>query len=185
MECPTCGYVMDAFDSHCPRCARLGEQAKTPAVQQAERQEVVETVDQMMPRLQARAAMRPQPIRYAPPLGWPLTILIWLALVFNGLFLLVLTIGIIAYQHKTTSQADSSAVGGVGLLVAFFPAINIISLIAILRCQRWGFWVYTVFTVLPAVSTLLTRSLNIPLLILLAPAIAIFILALTRWDEFD
>lgn len=29
MECPTCGYVMDAFARTCPRCARLGKRAET------------------------------------------------------------------------------------------------------------------------------------------------------------
>ena len=29
MECPVCGYLMDAFDIECPRCKRLGEKAPT------------------------------------------------------------------------------------------------------------------------------------------------------------
>lgn len=31
MDCPRCGYVMSEFDVECPRCARLGAQARATA----------------------------------------------------------------------------------------------------------------------------------------------------------
>ena len=60
MICPTCGYMMEAFDKECPRCAKLAEaraQAPTPPT----------PPDMQPPWAQHQPPLQPTPTVSQPP----------------------------------------------------------------------------------------------------------------------
>ena len=211
MDCPKCGYILDPFESSCPRCARLGDKAAPGAATAtapppAKDQAVVDAINKIAPKVQANAVPqanvaqqqvpgqppirrpRQEVIATGPVLGWPLTILLWIYAGLLGLYLLSFTIRMILLQSSISDSNLSSMIGGAGLIVIGAPLLVFCAIIAMLRCKLWGFWVFTIFTILPIILAYIFIGMNIVSIILTifaAPAIAIFVLAITKYDEFD
>lgn len=186
MECPKCGYMLDPFEASCPRCARQHTPGATavqpePSPQHAE---VLKTLDALEPRLQQRAARQPAPIRYAPTLGWPLTIALWLLIAYHGLLfgaVVLLAVGI-----QAMNPGDKHV--GVPLLVFFgtFPGMNLAGAIGMLRCQRWGFYLFMVFTVGPlSLLLLLGAHFNWFGLFGICFSALVFLLVLGKFNELE
>lgn len=181
MECKQCGYVMQEYEAECPRCSRLkAKGAAVPGPRQA-----AAAAGPAVPRYMTQR----EPIPDGPEYGWPLTILIWTVLLMNGgevlFYMLVMFLGLGANAGAFT----------VGLLMNFSPIIGIVALIYILKGQRWGVYVYAGRAVMPAFMGLMfmgtmegSGGILSKLLILVVdilPALAIFVMVMNRWDQFE
>jgi len=206
MDCPKCGYILDPFESSCPRCARLGDKAAPGAATAtapppAKDQAVVDAISKIAPKVQGGAVPQQQvpgqpPIRRprqeviatGPPLGWPLTILLWIYVVLLGLYVLGFSIMMILAQSAIRDANTSSMLGGVGLIYIGGPVLMLLAVIAMLRCKLWGLWFITITTVGPLVLEMIFAGfsvLTIISLIFCAPSIAIIILGFMKYEEFD
>lgn len=189
MDCPQCGFVLDAFSEECPRCARmrakgisapatasspapsLSTQAKTAVQETAQSIKVVPLI-----RL---------PVMDTPELGWPLTILLWLVIGLHGLLLLMLVLSSINTSSDMSGEV-AGAIAGIKIVLAIGLVIRLAALIGILRCKRWAFYFFTFFSVVPAFFTLMRGGGDfLQLALNVVPAIAIFFLVLSQWDEFE
>ncbi|MHB9025755.1 MAG: hypothetical protein ACYC7E_16565 [Armatimonadota bacterium] len=184
MECPQCGYVMDDFQTTCPRCARMG----VTNVAVAEREKVIAPGDDVPAETSVRTFQREAPIRFVPTQGWPLYIALWIVILLNGY---LVTLNVCAYfDVNLPGMAPLSDRKAFFLMLfpGFFPAVRLISAIGMLRAQQWGFYVFCVFSVIPAVLTLMSgvKAFTPREMILnVIPAIVVFFLALARWQDFD
>jgi len=211
MDCPQCGYVMDPFEEECPRCKRLGTKAGVAPPAGTRTQPPAEPALSSMPAPPPSASaprpatlgtqatnvardtvqsMRPEPLFNidAPDIGWPLTILLWIVIIFNSLVVAVVILGAIGVQLFLNNDQATHAVGALMWLILLVPAVQLISAIAMLRCQRWGFYLYCLFVVGPVFLGLMLHGIPtnyLRLAIETIPAVGIFILVLSKWDMFE
>ncbi|OPZ81271.1 MAG: hypothetical protein BWY76_03083 [bacterium ADurb.Bin429] len=188
MDCPQCGYVMDPFESTCPKCAKAG---RTGAATAAPAVAAPPVAPQYQPPPEPAKSMpapkqirRPQPRdTYEPPLGWFLTILLWIVAGLNGLGLLFLLIGSLVVHSLTSGEGGA---GAIALFLAIIPGIRMAACIGMLRGGRWGFWLFCVFSVIPVGLSIMTGNMTIWRFIFDAlPALLIFFLALGKMDELE
>jgi len=183
MECTRCGYVMQEYEKECPRCSRMGAKpapAGRPQPAGAPGGGV------------ATAGYVPRPVYEeedyddAPALGWPLTVLLWAELLKSIGELLFIVIGIYIVT-------GSIVLIGVALALFFTPVLKVAGLVALLREQRWGLYVYCFTTVAPAFLYLMvgasmgggTIGYVLALAVDILPAIAVFYLAMTKWEILE
>jgi len=178
---------MDPFERACPKCAKAGRAAAGPAVAAPPvAPQYQPPPEPARPQPAPRQIRRPQPREtYDPPLGWPLTILLWVVAVVNGLGLLVLVIGALV-AHVAFGGGGGAGVWTIALFFAIAPGIRVAACIGMLRGGRWGFWLFCVFSVIPVGLAFMFGSMTIWRFIFDAlPALLIFFLALGKMDELE
>jgi hypothetical protein len=190
MECPKCGYQLSAFETECPRCARLGDTA-TPKDAVMPDQETpipdpaVEAVlNRAAPRVLQRAA-REQAPPYVPGVGWPLAILCWIAMLGWGIVLLLVILSAVGLQVIHNAESKNIAVPLL-IVLGTLPAANFVALLGILRYQRWGIFVFLVFSIGPMILQMILGMPFPPWEIMLAVFnIVVFLLSMGKWHEFE
>lgn len=212
MDCPKCGYVLDPFETSCPRCARLGDKAAPGAAtatapRPAKDQAVADAIGKIAPTVQSNAApqarvaqQQPAPgqppirrprqevVQTGPVLGWPLTILLWSYIVILGLYILGFAALMILAQSSIQDENLSSQLGGAGLIYIGGPVLMLCAVIAMLRGKLWGLRFITFTTLGPLILAYATSGVTpktIIMTIFFSPSIAIIILGFMHSDEFD
>lgn len=188
MDCPRCGYAMDPFDIECPRCMRLGPQAvATRAPVPSNPPLEPESFRQSPPHLAGQAPDERivlPPLRYVPPLGWLLTITLWVALIIQGAFLGAVTLAAIGVQ--VLYHDDPHAGIPILIVLGLFPAVRLVSLMFLLRCQRWAFYLFLCFTAAPLFWNLMIGRAFHPFdWVNLAITLIIVVMSLAKWKEFE
>ena len=188
MDCPQCGYVMDAFQQECPRCARTGGKPPAAVAPVESREAVATRVKTAAKDTASQFKVVPLiklPKMEEPELGWTLTISLWVAIGLNGLLaLILLLIGLLASGGNLL----------IAILGAFIPGVRLIGALGILRSQRWGFWLFTIFAVVPVFLALMFNGAGwlvsdikgyLELFLNVIPSVLIFFLTLAKWSEFE
>jgi hypothetical protein len=188
MDCPQCGYVLDPFENSCPKCAKTGRAAiSTVAAAPAPpvmASPPVATPQPVTPQPVPRQVRRPAPPkeRYEPPLGWFLTILLWVVGGLNVVVMILLIIVSIVAHYL----GGSNNPGAMAFFLAIIPGIRMAACIGMLRGGRWGFWLFCVFSVIPVGLSIMMGNMNIFTFIFDAlPALVIFFLALGKMNELE
>jgi len=176
MECPECGYMMDAFETDCPRCARRRQQPAAgdtpPAAPVLDR--VKNTVEGLSTSFELFSCWRAvlqflnRFIRIdEPELGCALTLVLWLV---SGLNILLAFV----YQF-----------GGSGNMICMTAIPRAIGSIVLLQGYRWALYLFMLGSVASTVLTLaMTPSdeiFDLPLVV--APAVIVLLTALPQWRK--
>lgn len=144
---------------------------------------MLKAIDRVVPRVKERLELGPEPIKFVPELGWPLTILLWMTIAWNC-FLLVVPIAMLLMSNGGDALQNLSF-SWAGMMGAFAPAMNIIGVIGMMRSARWGFGLFCLFTVAPAIWRFADGKLDSNTIISLGFGLSIFFLVMARWSDFE
>ena len=202
MVCPKCGYVLDPFEKDCPRCARrpasppahrpssfadephTAEPPPPPGVPLASK--ITEAAQDTAKSIEVVPLVRLPGID-EPDLGWPLAIFLWLVMALNGAIIVYWVAAAIGVQLIFNSEEATHTAGMTMFFFIFNPSLRLLGAIGLYRGMRWGFYLFCLFSVLPAFWDLMANGLNNPVKFALeiVPALAIFMLALVKWDRLE
>ncbi len=172
-SCQKCGYVLDPFETDCPRCKRLGAGAvkKPPAPPPAatiSNEEVKKIARQMAVKPKPETVASNEYMGYEPPLGWPTTVL-----------LIILALGQLVIIVMKLLEG--------GIFDPIMYVMREVGTIGLIMGQRWAFKEFALTSVVPAMILLMWEGFKDPLdlAIFIVPAFIVFAMVLGKLDQLD